>query len=210
MSMTTTITSLPSIAILIDCWKIPTYNIVLENCYHNINKFIDNTDNIKTVALASYNCRIEHAEAKTIWYQNNTLMCHYATRTKISHLVHAHDCLNKYDNAFPEETTDPVILNYVNPAKHQISMRWWWELEYYLLLHPEIKNIYFCGCAWEECVRNRPLGYLAIKEERPDLNILVNTQLVLPKDHSEIVDLTDDPNWQWLEGNTYLYQPINN
>jgi hypothetical protein len=208
MRMTTTITSLPSIAILIDCWKAPTLNTTLEACYRRMIDFLDNTDNIKTIALASYNCRSEHTQAEYIWYQNNTLMCHNATRSKIAHLVHAHEYLNKYDDAFPNENTEPLILQYVNPNKHQISMRWWWELEYYLLLHPEIKNIYFCGCAWEECVRNRPLGYLAILEERPDLNILVNTQLVMPENHSETVDLTDDPNWINVKGSTYLYQTI--
>lgn len=203
------ITSLPSIAILIDCWKSPILNKDLEKCYRRITDFLDTSENIKTVVLASYNCKDEHAECNSIWYRNNTAMCDHAIRKKIAHLHQAHDYLYKYDNKYPVEQTDPIILDYINPAKFQISMHWWWELEYYLLLHPEIKNIYFLGQAWEECIKNRSLGYEAVIEERPDLNILVNTQLVMPENHSNIVDLTDDPNWINVEGSTYLYQPTN-
>ena len=202
------ITSLPSIAILIDCWETPTLNTDLAACYLRINNFLDNTDSIKTIVLASYNCKTEYQIGEYIWYQNNVLMCRQSTRKKIIHLKQAHDYLNRYDNKYPEEKTDPVILNYLNPSKYQISMHWWWELEYYLLLHPEIKNIYFFGHAWEECVRNRTLGYESVLEERPDLNILTNTGCVMGEDHSlPQLDLNNDPDWKQVEGNTYLYQP---
>ena len=202
------ITSLPSIAILIDCWGSPSTNIDAENCYCRINNFLDNTDSIKTIVLASYNCKTEHEKPSTIWYQNNSLLYQYSTRKKIPHLKQAHDYLNRYDNKYSEEKTDPIILNYVNPNKHQLSMHWWWELEYYLLLHPEIKNIYFFGQSWEECVHNRPIGYDAVLEERPDLNILTNTECVMRIEHSlPQLDLNNDPDWLLLEGNTYFYQP---
>jgi len=202
------ITSLPSIAILIDCWKSPSLDIDAERCYHGITNFLDNTDSIKTIVLASYNCKTEHEKGESIWYQNNRLMCKQSTRKKIPHLRYAHDYLNRYNNKNLIEETNPIILNYINPNKHQISMLWWWELEYYLLLHPEIKNIYFFGAAWEICVRTRSLGYEAVFEERPDLNILTNEQFVMFEDHSlPQVDLSNDPDWVQIEGNTYLYQP---
>jgi hypothetical protein len=202
------ITSLPSIAILIDCWKSLTKDIDAERCFRGITNFLDNTDSIKTIALASYNCKTEHEKGGSIWYQNNKLMCGQSIRKKIPHLKQAHDYLNRYNNKYPIEETDPIILNYTNPNKHQISMLWWWELEYYLLLHPEIKNIYFFGKAWEECVRIRPLGYEAVLEERPDLNILINTKCVVRNDYSlPQLDLSNDPDWAQVEGNIYLYQP---
>ena len=202
------ITSLPSIAILIDCWESSSLNIKAENCYYKINNFLDTTDSIKTIVLASYNCKTEYQIGEYIWYQNNVLMCRQSTRKKIIHLKQAHDYLNRYDNKHAEEKTDPIILNYVNSNSHQISMRWWWELEYYLLLHPEIKNIYFFGQAWEECVRTRPLGYEAILEERPDLNMLTNTECVMPYNSAlSNLNLSNDPDWAQVEGNIYLYQP---
>ena len=204
------ITSLPSIAILIDCWKSPTLNIDLENCYGRINNFLDNTDSIKTIVLASYNCKIEHEMGESIWYQNNKLMCGQSTRKKIPHLRYAHDYSNRYNNNnnYPVEETDPDILNYINPNKHQISMLWWWELEYYLLLHPEIKNIYFFGMAWEGCVRYRPLGYEAVIEEAPHLNILTNSNCILSEIHSNPTNIENDLDWTSIGNNIYHYQPI--
>ena len=61
------ITSLPSIAILIDCWESSSLNIKAENCYYKINNFLDNTDSIKTIVLASYNCKTEYQIGEYIW-----------------------------------------------------------------------------------------------------------------------------------------------
>lgn len=202
------ITSLPSIAILIDCWESPKYNLPLIQCYNNINNFLNNTDSIETIVLASYDCRSEFDMDQYIWYQNNNKMCYNAIRKKIMHLKEADIHFYRYNNKYPEQKTHPMILNYLNPNKHQISMHWWWELEYYLLLHSEIKNIYFFGQAWEECLRIRPLGYESVLEERPDINILTNTQCVMRLDHSlPQLDLSNDPDWSRVDGNTYLYQP---
>jgi hypothetical protein len=86
-------------------------------------------------------------------------------------------------------------------------MYWWWELEYYLLLHPEIKNIYFFGMAWEQCVRNRPLGYESISEKMPNLNILTNSKCVLSTNiHS--FNMENEPEWKSLGNDIYHYQPI--
>lgn len=201
------ITTLPSIAILIDCWKSPKANRPLENCYDRIINFLNTTDSIQTVVLSSYNCNSEHINSEYLWYQNNTLMCDESTRKKIHHLKHAHDFLRQYDNKFIEEQTDPLILRYLNPKKYQISMLWWWELEYYLSLHPEIKNIYFLGQSWEECIRNRPLGFKSVLEETTNLNILTNDQCVMRQEHSAPqLDLSTDPEWIHIEGNIYQYK----
>ena len=87
-------------------------------------------------------------------------------------------------------------------------MNWWWELEYYLLLHPEIKNIYFFGMAWEGCVRYRPLGYEAVIEEAPHLNILTNSNCILSEIHSNLTNIENDLDWKSIGNDIYHYQPI--
>jgi hypothetical protein len=204
------ITSLPGLAILIDCWTMPRENKEFTECCSNIKKFLRTRDNIKTVVLSSYNCESEHLEAEFIWYKNNKQMCENTPLgSKIRNLRHAHDYLFMYDTTHSKEKTDPGILNYWNTSKYQISMHWWWELEYYLKLNPEIKNIYIFGQSWEGCVANRPLGYKLIAQEELDINILTVTDCVLKENASDKLDLSNDSNWVHVEDNTYLYKPTN-
>ncbi len=59
------------------------------------------------------------------------------------------------------------------------------------------------GCAWEDCVKHRPIGYLALSQLQ-NVNILTNTTLV-----SNIAmkrpDLSLDRDWINVEGNVYRY-----
>jgi hypothetical protein len=131
------------------------------------------------------------------------------TRKKIIDLKLAFDLLYANStNNFKSEQTDPIIWNYLNPGKYQIAMYWWWELEYYLLLHPKVKNIYFFGAAWEQCVRNRPLGYESILEEVSNLNILTNSNCILSEIHSNPTNIENDLDWKSIGNNIYHYQPI--
>jgi hypothetical protein len=57
----------PSIAILIDCWKNDSF---IPSVYGRITQYIDDNSNIKTVVLASYNCRKEREISNSIWYLN--------------------------------------------------------------------------------------------------------------------------------------------
>jgi hypothetical protein len=202
------ITSLPSIAILIDCWKSPVPGDALSKCFNNIINFLDATESITTVVLATYNCKTERYTPNSIWADNNMSLFSNPTRKKIIDLKLAFDLLyaNSINNFKPEQT-DPIIWNYLHPAKYQVAMYWWWELEYYLLLHPEIKNIYFFGMAWEGCVRYRPLGYEAVIEEAPHLNILTNDKCILSEVHSAPTYIENDLNWKSIDNDIYLYQP---
>lgn len=202
------ITSLPSIAILIDCWK--SIDEDTTKCFNQITKFLDETDSINTVILATYNCKTERYTPNSIWADNNMALFKNPIRKKIIDTKLAFDLLYTHKNntyPFTAEKTDPMIWNYLNPTKYQIAMYWWWELEYYLLLHPEIKNIYFFGMAWDGCVRYRPLGYEAVIEEAPHLNILTNSKCILSEVHSAPTCIENDANWKSIYNDIYLYQP---
>jgi hypothetical protein len=203
------ITSYPSIAILIDCWE-TKWNEHAKTCFDNIINILDDTESITTVVLATYNCKSERYTTNSIWAQNNVMMCENSTRKKIHCMKDAYDHLYMYDNNKNHklEQTDPTIWNYINPTKYQISMHWWWELEYYLSLHPEIKNIYFLGISWEQCVRTRPLGYEAVFEEAPHFNILTNSKCVLSEVHSDPINIENNVNWKSIGNDIYHYQPI--
>jgi hypothetical protein len=165
----------PSLAILIDCWHgSPPW----PNLHHPaILSYIEKNQSIKTVVLASYNCREEQNSGNTIWYQNYNKFFMHSNLRKIRDLECIHRQHNQRDTRFPNEITNPLILNYVNIDKFQISMLWMWELEYYLELNPDIKNIYVFGAAWEECVKKRPLGYEALKELK-NINIMTKQSCI--------------------------------
>ncbi len=200
------ITSLPSIAILIDCWE-TKWNEHANTCFENIINVLDNTESITTVVLATYNCNTERHLSTSIWASNNKVLFLNPIRKKIHYFQDAYDYLYKHkDKKYQLEKTNSIIWNYKNPTKYQICMNWWWELEYYLLLHPEIKNIYFFGIAWEQCLRTRPLGYESIIEEAPHLNILTNSKCILSEVHSEPTNIENDVNWKSIGNDIYLYQ----
>jgi hypothetical protein len=83
-------------------------------------------------------------------------------------------------------------------------MNWLWELEYYLSIRPEIKNVYVLGTAWESCVKIRPLGYESLTEIC-NINILTNTNCVLTMGGSFPV-LEDDPAWEHVTETIWKYK----
>jgi len=189
----------PSIAILIDCWS----NCSDKFLYKRIAYIINNNPNIKTVVLASYNCRREREVSDSVWYlnYNNFFIKEHQHSRKIKDLEHIHRHYEKQDTKFPNEDTDPYILNYKNPEKFQIAMKWRWELDLYLEKHPEIKNIYMFGIAWDICVKVRPLGYDSLAE-LDNINILTNMLCVNDSSGNRP---TMDSNWTQVVENTYKY-----
>lgn len=189
----------PSIAILIDCWDNGDSppNATL---FSNILSFI-NHPVISTVVLASYNARLEHINSNAKWYRNyNEMFYDKQPLRKIRDLSSVHKF---YESNHPDETTDPRILYYTADNQFQIAMNWTWELEYYLTLHPEIKNVYVLGAAWESCVKIRPLGYEQLTEVT-GINILTNPSCILTMD-AKHPNLANDANWQHIKHNIWKY-----
>ena len=190
----------PSMVILIDCWKNDSF---IPSVYGRITQCIDNNTNIKTVVLASYNCRKEREISNSLWYlnYNNFFIKSQQHSRKIKDLEIVHQFYEKYNTAHPNENTEPNILNYKNTEKFQIAMRWRWELDLYLEAYQEIKNIYVFGMAWDMCVKDRPLGYDSLSE-LPNINILTNTTCVIDSDGN--IPILDSY-WNIVSNNTYKY-----
>ena len=190
----------PSLAILIDCWTIPSDT----NLHTNITDYLSTNPAISAVVLASYNCKQEFSHNKSIWYTNHHMMFNADTAPrKIRELYHVHRMHLVRDTAFKIEHTHPTILDYVDSSRSQIAMLWPWQLEYYLLLNPTIKNVYVFGAAWDICVKKRPLGYAALVEIA-DINIFTHVKCVenAPNQHPNL-DL--DPDWVKVSEDTYQY-----
>jgi len=190
----------PSLAILIDCWMLshpPPLHVTILN-------YLDSNPNIKTIVLSSYNCRSEFLHSNSLWYANyNTLFRSARVPRKIKELTYIHHLHLTKDNGFPVEQTNPVVLDYVNPAKFQIAMHWAWQLEYYLSINPEIKNVYVFGEAWDICVEKRTLGYVALTEIQ-GINILTNINCVKSNDGTT-PNLDLDTNWLNVDKDVYKY-----
>jgi hypothetical protein len=192
----------PSLAILIDCWDIPPD--IEPTLYNTILDCVANDSAVNTIILASYNCKKELTHSRSVWYTNNHAL--YGPNNplrKIKELNHVHRLHVARDTTYDTERTHPSILNYTSPSKFQIAMHWAWQLEYYLHLNPEIKNVYVFGVAWDRCVRNRTLGYLALTEIQ-GINVLTKTKCVLTSDLQH-PNLDLDPDWVKVADDTYQY-----
>lgn len=190
----------PSLAILIDCWLLP-YESDLQS---KIINYIDSNPFITTVVLASYNCKTEFSHSKTVWYSNNRAMFNADNAPrKIKELSYVHFMHLVRDTTYAVEQTAPLLLTYCNTEKFQIAMHWAWQLEYYLSLNPEIKNVYVFGAAWGMCVKKRTLGYVALTEIQ-GINIFTCSNCVesSPNEHPNL-DL--EPDWVKVAEDTYRY-----
>lgn len=191
----------PSVAILIDCWGLNT--TLTDALHNNIVSFLNSNRQIKTVILASYNCWTERYN-QSIWWKHNVDF--FSKNQKLRgvrdmwHIQHEYFAHSPNATPFPEEYTDPIILNYLNEDKYQIAMTETWELKQYLAENPEITNVYVCGASWHDCVKLRPLGYDTLIEI-PNINILAN-KLCL-HDNLQYPDIDSEPNWSKIADNTY-------
>ena len=196
----------PSLAILIDCWD--SQRSDGKNALdYQILSFLEDSPHIQTIVLASYCCRRENVEQRSVWHQNYNKMFKgtHAPR-KIRELADVHNSYNhKADEPHNNNATHPNILNYINLNKFQIAMLWLWELEYYLENNKEIKNIYVFGAAWEDCVRRRSLGYEALTEFL-NINILTNLNCVHASYWPHRPDLSTDQNWKSITEDIWQYQ----
>ena len=82
-------------------------------------------------------------------------------------------------------------------------MHWAWQLEYYLSLNPNIKNVYVFGEAWDICVEKRTLGYKALTEIQ-GINILTNINYV-KSSNGTTPNLDLDNNWVNIDRDIYKY-----
>ena len=154
----------PSIAVLVDCWTPTHYEIEL--FYNDIIKFLNNTPKIKTIILASYDVDDDNLSTTNLWYKNSM--------TELDH----------------SQKTADIILNYINTDKLQIAMTAFDDFTNYLGKHPEIKNIYFMGQSWNNCIHKRPIGIESCGNINK--NIIVNQECVWNAETNESLQIEKD------------------
>lgn len=188
----------PSLVILIDFWN----PVGPKKRVDDTIEFLNSNIAIKTVVLSSYEVRSELFPLyNSLWYRNRKEWYEKAPMlVKDRSILEDKENIKKLSN---NRRTDPRILKYNNPNRYQIAMFQYWEIEYYLSIYPEIKNLYVLGSAWEECVKYRPLGYLNLLQLQ-NVNILTHTNLVR-SNQSDYPDLSSDRHWVNVEGNVYRY-----
>lgn len=182
--------------VIIDNWKHkPDGTIVSGKLSENIINFIEATPSIKTAVLASYACSTE-LFSDTVWYNNRRKSIkNYQEYVQFDYITN----LNR------KSQTWDVMLNYVNERIFQIAMREIEELINYVNA-VAIRNIYVAGAAWEICVKDRPLGYLAISKHIPNVNLLVDTTCVIDAT-SNIPNMSEYKDWLNISDVLYQYHP---
>jgi hypothetical protein len=182
--------------VIIDNWKFkPDGTVVSGLLSKNIIEFIERTPTIKTAVLASYSCSAE-LFSDTVWYNNRKFQnSDYDAYVKQDYL----------SNISMNRQTWEAMLNYKNTSLYQIAMRNISELTGYIN-NTKIENIYIAGAAWEICVRDRPLGYINIHKNFPNINIKVDTSCVVDV-NSNRPNLDTYADWTPLSNTLYQYTP---
>jgi len=100
--------------------------------------------------------------------------------------------------SYDGKNTSPELLRV---KKHQVEMLDIESLRLFLTTN-DVAKIYMCGCAWDICVRDRPLGYLnvfnLISKLYMDIDILVKADCVKNSDDSYF-DLDSNKDWHPTE-----------
>ena len=189
------------IAICIDCWtnlQPPEHLFVKQTI-----EFINNRSKIGTVILASYQIGSEHYH-NSLWYSNYHTIFNNDLPVPELWTYHAFTAKTRYMPWHPwdtEQHTEPTLLNYKFDNQFQIAMRYWYELEYYLKLHPNIDTIWIFGCSLEYCCKDRYLGYKWLKK-LSNLRILSNSNCICDP-HT----FNSEYGWKQIDDTIYEYLP---
>tara|TARA_Y100001949_G_C15956628_1_gene317242 strand:- start:453 stop:1109 length:657 start_codon:yes stop_codon:yes gene_type:complete len=159
-----------NILIIIDVWKSPPVDddLVDTSLSARIVNFLDKSSTtviddthidkpIDTLVLASYQVQPDEYLHNNNWHYHTSEAFHKKKLKFFKVQQHHHE--THYKDLYHEET-HPNILNYKNKNYNQIIAHFPQEL-YSLLGNEDIKEkrVFFAGCAFEDCFRNRPLGY---------------------------------------------------
>lgn len=177
VDITPNILDQPSAAILIDCWEDSEATMV----YDNIINFLYSTPQIKLVVLASYettDIMTDGLIKKSVWHTN-------------------------YFKKHGKRRTDKRILTYIDRSKFQITVLTLADFTQLMEQYPEIKNLYFMGTSWIECVQHRPLGIEHVSSVF-DVNILVNQKCVFHHLAPPNPDLSVDNNYQRIYNDVFI------
>jgi len=156
------ILKLPAVAVLVDCCR----DADAHGLYNNIINFLNTTQEITAIILATYDSNDLNTITNNIWYKN---------------------ALNIVES---KERTSSKLLNYVNLNKLQVAMHSFDDFSNFLSRYKGIKNIYFMGHSWNQCIHNRPIGIYSCLGL--DKNIIINQSCVWNTDTEDLLNVEKD------------------
>jgi len=177
-----------NIAILIDCWYRVEQMIPFQ-CdaimYKNIIRFIDNSNNIDSVCLSSFNCDDE--------YLNNNHWYNQIKNKEEKYIKYKNYNSSVFGN-MKQARTSPLILNW-KPNKNTTVAHTYTDLP------NTIENVYLCGKAFDICVSKQPIGlYQWIKHT--NVNVYVKQNCVLTS-KGKVPNLQNNPFWEHVGDDFY-------
>ena len=148
-------------AICIDFWFNGSKNT--PDWINNTINFIDQRQEIGTVVLATYDTGLESLNREGLdWYINRDLILHDNLPVPTKWIQTRYQAAVRYTPWNPwikEQFTHPALLHAGWEGKHKIAMHWWYQLEYYLKLHPHYNAIWIFGCEFNQCCKTREIGW---------------------------------------------------
>jgi hypothetical protein len=185
------------VAILIDCWtNIDSWiEDGSEKLFDRILDFVENTESIGTIILASYDCDPREYRSNDIWYEN--------TRNLLGSEIYNQKCKEQFEFRKEYNTTYSKILNY-HTSKQQYAMHYPWELDKLNILG----KIYLCGITFSDCLKNRPLGWKSLK----NYEVYVNKNCVAEVENvnNEVTyhDASFDDEWIQMNHDTWKLKKV--
>jgi len=148
-------------AICIDFWMNSKHET--PNWVKNTINFIDNRQEIHSVVLSTYDIGLERLNREGLdWYKNQDMIFNNNLPIPTRWIHNRYQSSLRYTPWHPwikEQFTQPDLLYAKFDGKHKIAMHWWYQLEYYLQLNPNINVIWVFGCSFNQCCKTRELGW---------------------------------------------------
>jgi hypothetical protein len=192
----------PGIAILVDCWS-----HLSDQIYNKTWANIENTikeKNIQTVVLATHEYDIT-THWPTEWFINTHDIFFNGNHNRDSWVKSLPYSIGSAADYCYQ--TAPDILNLKTHAL-KLMLHDSNQLKWYLKnITPHITNIWYFGCHWDICLKDRPIGYMHMKSFciENNINILTDTQCVVTEDNlrPENVELS---RWQHIVNGIYQHK----
>lgn len=203
----------PSLAVVVDCWKNANY----EN-YHdtmvNIREFCTTNQQVESVALTTYRSNDpvtnepvpnDRVFVDQPWWNNGRDFFYNETKWDFFRRIWDSKINDPETHTYDIVANMPLRSNQIGFVAFDTT-----HILYYCnFINPGIRNLYFCGGAWEMCLRHRPTGWMQVqtlnyhKMFHQPVNILVKNSCVVGLPESPYVKITD-PWWIPVGDDVYM------
>jgi len=192
----------PGIAILIDCWEhLTDQHKIYPETWNNIITAIENK-NIQTVVLSTYTYDIK-THWNSEWFTNaHHIFFNGNPRQEdwVRTLPESIGTAPGYIYQTAKTIFDYEFSNQLKFMLHDSDMLKWYIEE----VVPHIKNLWFFGCHWDLCLKERPIGFENLQSwaNKTERNCLTDINCVVTE-FNERPSVDNFKDWSLINNGVY-------